>query len=157
MKTHWKKGFFSSTFELFAHTQQIGELNSGFLTDTAKLNGLEFEFRKKSLFESETIITDLTENKKAGRISFNFWRRKATITINEETFDFKYNNFFGTKWSVSKDYKELFRYEQKHLSGYIDSEIENGLLSLSGLYASNHLSGRSGSGAGFFLLLILLI
>lgn len=49
MKTNWKKGFFSTRYDLFANNQQIGELEEGILSlgSFGKLNDCKLRFQKK--------------------------------------------------------------------------------------------------------------
>ncbi len=89
MKIKWKKGLFSSKYELFFQDQKVGELKEGIFSRTSigKLNKSKFKFQKMGFFSSETEITDLVLNKSIGKIKFNIWGNKAELKVKTKNSD----------------------------------------------------------------------
>ncbi len=135
LKFHWKKSLFSSKYELFSQNKKIGELN-GRMSRRALLLILPtktFKFQKRSFFSSEIEIIDLKLNKTIGSIKFNFWSNKAKLNIEDKRFEWKYENFWRTKWSISENGFSVIKFKKNALRGQIKSKIENELLLFCGL------------------------
>jgi hypothetical protein len=63
---------------------------------------------------------------------------KATIDINGQQFDLKYDNIWNTKWSISGLNETLISYNNTSCRGHIQSNTDNQLLILSGLFVANY-------------------
>jgi len=63
---------------------------------------------------------------------------KASININGQKFDLKYDNIWNTKWSISSLNETQIRYNSSTTTGQIESKTDNQLLILSGLYVANY-------------------
>ncbi len=135
LKFHWKKTLFSSKYELFSQNKKIGELNGrmygGVLV--GKINNKTFKFQKRSFFSSEIEIIDLNLNKAIGSISFNIWSNRAKLKIKGKRFEWKYENFWRTKWSISENGFSVIKFKKNAFRGQIKSKIENELLLFCGL------------------------
>jgi len=140
MKIKWKKGLFSSKYELFFQDQKVGELKEGIFSRTSigKLNKSKLKFQKMGFFSSETEITDLVLNKSIGKIKFNIWGNKAELKVEDKKFGWKYDNFWSTRWSISENGQPIINYKSSTLSGEIESTLNNDLLLLTGLFVYNH-------------------
>jgi len=136
----WEKGFFSNLYNIYSNGQQIGKLKDKTFTQTAngELNGEKYTFKTKGLFKQHTEIIDSLENKVIGEITYNNWMTKATISINGKTINWKYDNLWNTKWSISNSEGINIKYSGSSLSGQIDSNTDNSLILLSGLYVTNY-------------------
>jgi len=156
MNYKWKKGFFSSSYELFINESKTGELKQEMFSETVygKINESNYKFKKKGIFSSEIEITDLESKTLIGKIKFNSWITKAEIFLNEQKFEWKSDSFWGNKWSIRENDKKLIEYKTSGLSdGNIKSTIENDLLLISGLFSFNYYKRI----AAFTVIIIIII
>jgi hypothetical protein len=156
MNYKWKKGIFSSTYELFLNESKTGELKQEMFSETVygKINESNYKFKKKGIFSSEIEITDLNSKKQIGKIKFNSWINKAEIFLKEQKFEWKSDSFWGNKWSIRENDKKMIEYKTSGLSdGNIKSTIENDLLIISGLFTFNYYKRI----AAFMLIMIIII
>jgi hypothetical protein len=138
MKTslNWKKGFFKSTCEIFNFSMPAGILKPKFWSYSAdgELNGKKYFFKSKGFFRQKTEIIDISKDIRAGEISYNVWRHKASIDISGKVVDFKFTNFWNTKWELSDSGGILLSFSGKSSKGTIESDGQNEILVLAGLY-----------------------
>lgn len=66
------------------------------------------------------------------------WMTKATISIFDKTFIWKYENIWNTKWSVIDSEGISINYSGDSTSGKIESTLEDDLLLLTGLFVTNY-------------------
>jgi hypothetical protein len=139
-KLTWKKGVFSNSYRIFRDDVQIGKLQDKVLSQTipGDLEDSAFLFRTKGFFRQHTEIIDSRENKIIGEITYNTWKTKATISINQKTLNWQYNNVWNTKWSLSAEEGIIINYAGSSTKGTIDSRTEDPLLILSGLFVTNY-------------------
>jgi len=139
-KLRWKKGLFSNLYSIYSNGQQIGKLKDRSFSQTAngELNGKEYTFKTKGFFKQHTDIIDNLENKVIGVITYNNWMTKATISVANKTIHWKYDNLWNTKWSIFNSEGIKIQYTGSSTSGEIDSNIDDALLFLSGLYVTNY-------------------
>jgi hypothetical protein len=72
-------------------------------------------------------------------VKFNTWGNKAVITLGEKNkYKWKYDNFWGTKWAISKDTERLITYNSSTAGGEIESSSDSDALLLSGFFIHNH-------------------
>jgi hypothetical protein len=135
----WKKGLFSSTYKLYDDDAQVGELSQSTFgsSSTGNLGSTQLTFKKKGFFSSETEITDVTSHEPVGRVKFNTWGSKADITINQKTYQWKYENFWNSKWSIAENGQSLITYQSSNTRGQIESSTDSDVLLLSGLFVHN--------------------
>jgi hypothetical protein len=62
------------------------------------------------------------------------------LTLGDQGFTWKYDNFWGTKCSLSKDGQPVITYQSAAFSngGKIEATVEHDLLLLCGLFVLNH-------------------
>jgi len=139
-KLSWKKNFFSGLYTIYSNSQQIGELKDVPFTQTAtgELNGKKYIFKAIGFFKQRTDIIDVAENKVIGVITYNDWMTKASISVNNETINWKYDNWLSTKWSIFSSKGIKIQYSGSSTTGQIDSNVDDPLLLLSGLYVTNY-------------------
>lgn len=134
-KVNWKKNIFSSKYKLFSQDKKVGELNSekyGRIS-IGEINNKSFKFQKKSFFSSKIEIIDLSLNKVIGNIKFNKWSYKAKLNIKGKKFDWRYDNFWQTKWNISENDFSIIKFNKSTFKGEIKSKASNDLLLLCGL------------------------
>ena len=139
-KLNWGKKFFSNAYSIYSNGQQVGKLRDKTFSATSNgdLFGKEFTFKTKGFFKQETEIIDNLENKVIGNITYNSWMTKATITIHNKTSYWKYNNFWSTKWRISNSEGTEIQYAGNSSRGQIETNTDDPLLLLSGLYVTNY-------------------
>ena len=145
MNINWKKGFFSSKYELFSKNVKIGELTEKMFSNTSKgiLNNHKIKFEKKGLFSSQTDITDSELNKVIGGIKFNSWKSKAEINLNEKSYLLKSIGFWGNKWNLLENNEKIIDYKSSTLNGKIESKVNDQIILLIGLYTMNYYIRRT--------------
>jgi len=136
----WGKGFFSNTYNIFSNDQFIGELKDRTFSQTAdgELNGFKYIFKTKGFFNQTTEIFDAIDGKLLGAITYNGWMTKATMLISNKTINWKYDNLWCTKWSVFDSEGVMIKYSGSSSKGQIDSNSDDALLLLSGLFVTNY-------------------
>ena len=137
---NWKKGVFSECYKIFNNEAQVGNLSNKSFSQTAhgELNEEKYTFKTCGFWKQQTQIIDNNENKIVGEITYNNWMNKASININGQKFDLKYDNIWNTKWSISSLNETQIRYNSSTTTGQIESKTDNQLLILSGLYVDNY-------------------
>lgn len=140
IRLYWKKKFFSNIYNIFSNEQQVGKLrDKAFsVTSNGDLFGKEFTFKTKGIFKQHTEIIDNSENKVIGNISYNSWMTKATISINQKNTYWKYDNVWNTKWRIFNTEGIEIKYEGSYSRGQIETNTEDPLLILTGLYVTNY-------------------
>jgi hypothetical protein len=63
---------------------------------------------------------------------------KATIILNEQTLEWKYENLWSTKWSISNSEGIEINFSGYSTNGQIESNTDDALLLLSGLFVTNY-------------------
>lgn len=136
----WKKDYISNLYYIYSNNKQIGDLRNKIFSQTAtgKLNGKEYIFKTKGFFKQHTEITDGLENKVIGEITYNNWMTKATISVGDKTINWKYDNIWNTKWSISSSEGINIKYSGSSTKGQIDSNTDVELFLLSGLFVTNY-------------------
>ncbi len=136
----WKKGLFSNLYKIYANGEQIGYLKNNPFTQSGQgmLKKKEYVFKTKGLLHQKTKIIDFTTNKTIGEINYSNWMNKATIVINDKTINWKYDNTRNTKWSISNSEEIHSKYAGSSMKGKIESNTEDPIILLSGLFVSNY-------------------
>jgi hypothetical protein len=151
MKTslNWKKGFFKSTYEIFNYSMPAGMLKPKTWSYSAdsELNGKKYFFKSKGFFKQKTEIIDTAKNVIIGEISYNSWRHKASIEYSGKLINFKFINFWNTKWNLSDDKGIIISYSGNSSKGIIETDDQNDILVLTGLYIACHFWQRNRAAA----------
>lgn len=136
----WKKGLLSSLYQIYENGIRIGYLKDKTISQSSigLIDDKEYLFHTRGFLNQHTLIFDNYENKLIGEIRYNNWMNKATITINDKTVYWKYDNLFNTKWSLFDSEEVNIRYSGSSLSGHINSNTNNSLLLLCGLFVTNY-------------------
>jgi hypothetical protein len=136
----WEKGIFSTLYKIYSNGEQVGSLkNKSFsLSGIGVLDNKEYLFQTKGFFKQKTEIVDAAGNRTIGEINYNNWMTKATITINDKTINWKYDNIWNTKWRVFNSEGIDIKYSGLSTGGQIESNINDALLLLSGLFVTNY-------------------
>lgn len=137
---YWRKNLFSELYSIYSNEDLIGTLEEKLFSNSAmgSLNRKEYTFIKRGFLKQNIDIVDNLTNKVIGTIRFSGLMTKAYLTINDESYLWKYDNFSGTKWTVLNSEGIKINYTSSFTSGLIFSETNDDLLILSGLYVSNY-------------------
>lgn len=142
MKTilSWRKGFFTSNYEIFSAGQPIGLLKEKSFQQKAEgnLNGRIVTFKTSGFFKQETEITDTSLQKVIGKITFNSWKTKAEIELEGKKLVWQYDNAWNSKWSISDSTGTLARFITNSKGGDIEAVSFDEILILTGLYITNY-------------------
>ena len=142
MKTflNWKRGIFSNTYRIFSDNSQVGKLKEKAWTQSAdgELNGKKYSFKTKGLFKQETQIIDSESGSLIGKITYNSWKTKARIEYSGKVVNWKYNNAWNTKWSLFNSEGIHIHYHGSSIKGNMESDNQNDMLALAGLYITNY-------------------
>jgi len=155
MKTiYWKKGVFSSTYQLFTLGTPIGNLHSKTWSNdaTATINAKRYTFKTKGFLSQSTLIVDNDINRIVGRITYNSWRTKALIELENTTAELKSENILNSVWGMRGKNGESIKYSFSMTSGTITYSIADDTLVIAGLYAKNFFSQSS---IGIFIAIFL--
>ena len=139
-KLKWKKGIFSNTYNIYFQDQIIGKLKNNSLSQITRgeLNGKKYNFITKGFLNKQTEIHDTVNNKVIGTITYNGWMTKATLSILDNKINWKYDNIWNTKWSIFDSDGIEIKYSGSSLKGQINSNTDDDLLLLSGLFVINY-------------------
>lgn len=145
----WKAKFFSNKYEIIQYDNVVGSLSgSGWKRiSIGELRGKSAKFEIKGFFKQEFLISDPINNFTLGKIVFNTWRSKAAITLQDKVYNFQFENFFHSKWSITNENGNLIKYDAQMKQGVILSYTDNELLILTGLYIRDYLKQSAASAA----------
>jgi hypothetical protein len=136
----WSKGIFSNLYQIYSNGELVGNLKNKSFTQSSKgiLNGKEYIFKTNGFFKQSTDIINFSDNKVIGRIEYSNWMTKAVISINNNTFYWKYDNIWNTKWTIFNSNGTLMSFKGSSTSGQIESNLDDAPLLLSGLFVTNY-------------------
>jgi hypothetical protein len=139
-KLDWKKGIFKETFEIYSNGVLVGILKENIWKQIAygELNGKKVIFKTRGFFKQETQIIETNTNNSVGKITYNSWMTKATIEYTNRVANWKYDNAWNTKWSISNSEGVQIRYQGSSSKGTIEHQTQDDELILSGLFVTNY-------------------
>jgi len=147
MKTslHWKNELFTGTCKIYSEDTLVGYLNerSWSIYSEGELNGEKYLFKTKGFFNRETQIYKIENDILIGKITYNTWRRKAEIEYSGKVYSWSFINAFSTLWILQDDEGFMIRYNSSCSKGTIESDMQNNLLTLTGIFIRNYLSKTS--------------
>lgn len=137
---HWKKGSFSTTYQILSGEEKIGELASYTFKQTAEgvIRNKRYLFRTKGLFKQETQIIDGENDRVIANITYNSMMSKATIQFKDRTINWKYDNTWQTRWSLYDNLGSYMKFAGRQSKGTIEYEKEDDLLVLTGMFVTNY-------------------
>jgi hypothetical protein len=141
MKTilNWKKGIFSSTYEIYSQENPVGYLNekSWGQSSVGEMNGEKYRFKTKGFFNQQTIILNAEDDTTVGNITYNSWMTKAKIEYSGKVYSWSLDNMWSTKWSLHDSDGFLINYACSSSRGTIESDFQHNFLILAGLFIRN--------------------
>ena len=118
----------------------IGKLNDNTFSQSAngELNGKKYNFKTTGFMKQTTQIRDALNNMVVGEITFDNWMTKADITVLNKKAKWKYDNLWNSKWRISSLDGIEIKYAGSPAMGKIDSNTDDPILLLSGLFVTNY-------------------
>ncbi len=142
MKTilHWKKGPFNSTCTIYSAEGAIGHLRENNWKQTAEgeINKRKYHFRTRGYFNQVCEIFAPDTNYNIGKIEYNTLKNRAEITYLGQSFHWKYDNFWQTRWSISDDRDLSIIFQGGTGKGTIEGADLTEFLALTGLFVRNY-------------------
>ncbi|MEN8203546.1 MAG: hypothetical protein ABFS28_13195 [Bacteroidota bacterium] len=137
---HWKRGTFSSTYEIYEGESLIGKLKDSTFSQSSDgmIHQKGYRFKTKGVFKQETHIIDAESDQVIGTISYNSWMSKANIQLKDRLFQWKYDNSWQTRWSLYDDDGVQMKFSGGMSKGTIEYDHPDDLLVLTGLFVTNY-------------------
>ena len=138
-KLNWKKNILSAQYDITSDDKPIGSLfnNTFSQSGVGTLNGKKYTFKTVGFLNQYSLIYN-QQNEQIGSIEYNTWMTKAKLTFANNEFYWRYNNWMYSKWSISNSDGVLIKYFSSTKKGTIESNVEDEILLLSGLFITNY-------------------
>jgi len=139
-KLKWKKPTFKETYEIYSNGALVGTLKENIWKQIANgtLNGKKVIFKTKGFIKPRTLIIDPDTQATLGKITYNLLLTKARIESARSVANWKYDNIWGTKWSISNSEGVHIRFRGSSSKGTIEHLMQDDLLILTGLFVTNY-------------------
>ena len=139
-KLNWKRGAFSTTYQILSDERSIGQLENHTFRQTSegRINRNKYRFTTKGVFKQETLIRDGESNRIIGKITYNSLKSRASIELSDRTLSWKYDNAWQTRWRIYDEKQTLMTFAGRSTKGSIEFEQADDLLVLTGLYVTNY-------------------
>ena len=136
----WKRRAFSTTYEIHSTGQKIGWLRDEAFKQTSDGEIRQKSYRSKTegLFKQLTHIIDQETHEVIGSIEYSSWMTKATIKLHDRVLQWKYDNRWQTKWSISDEKGVLLNFAGGMNKGSIEGNDPQDLHVLTGLFVTNY-------------------
>ena len=137
---HWKKEFFSSSYSIYSADGKIGQLNENPWKQSAEgeCNNRKYLFRTRGFLKQVTEIVDPATNYSVGKIEYNAWKSRATITYLDQTFHWQYENLWQTRWSITDHRGLKVDFQGSLHKGSIEGQDITEFQILAGLFVTNY-------------------
>jgi len=141
----WKTKLFSNRFDIFQDDFLTGELKKeGWSRKvTGELNNRKIMFETKGFFKQETNIIDLIDSSVLGQVKFHNWKSRSAVTYRNIGYQWQFDNFFRSKWSLRNGDETLIKYHSHGFKGEITSYTNDEVLVLTGFFIRNFLKQKS--------------
>ena len=137
---NWKRGTFSSTYEIFDGDLLIGKLKDSSFRQTSEgmIHNKGYRFRTSGIFKQETQIVDGESDRVLGTITYNSWKSRADIQLSGGLFQWKYDNIWQTRWRLYNEKGVQMSFAGGMSKGTVDFDSPDDLLLLTGLFVTNY-------------------
>jgi len=137
----WRKGIFDSNYQLYNNGEIKGSLIfSSWKNNARGIASKNYYFTTEGILNPVTKIRDENHNQ-IGVITYNSWQLKATVTFNGlEHVSWNYTNSWLSQWSITNHRDKHIQYHSVTSAGTVNSDTDDELLLLSGLYIREFFS-----------------
>lgn len=141
----WKTKLFSKSFKILHNDAESGEIRKE--SWSRKVNGRLFNtsllFETKGFFRQQTNIINLKDNTSIGQIIFNKWKARSIVEYNGREFQWQFDNFFRTKWSLGNENGPMIKFHSHGFKGTITCYTKDEVLILATFFVRNYIKQRS--------------
>lgn len=140
-KFNWTQQKIKKIISIQAASSNIGKITflRNNLTTEGEINNNSFTIKSRGHLNLYSDIIDKETQSIAGTIKGSFWTSKSTIDLQGKQYLFKYNSIWCKAWKVFSSKEEtLIDYTKLKEGGEIESNTENNMLLLIGLYIANN-------------------
>jgi len=150
----WEKDTFSRSYTLFCERKLCGYLKRDSLSQSAngEIKGELYCFKTSGFIKKNTIVYDGLSYKSLAVITYDEWRSRAILSVDNRVLYFKFDSFFQNSWQLMGTTGEQIAYSTSSNKGYINSTTDDSLLLLSGLLVADYF--KKSQRDVFFLMLI---
>lgn len=142
MKTTYtlKGSVFSNSTKIFSNDIPVGNFNKSAFSNIcySEINGKKLIFKTKGIFKQYTEIIDSDTKEVIGRIKYNNLHFYANIELYSNSYDWKYEDFFNSKWSISNSNNLETVVDNFINKNSIECVNNNDILVCAGLFALNY-------------------
>lgn len=137
---YWGKRPFLNTVQICSAYYPIGKLFYKTFSQGAQgeLNGKSYSFNTSGFLKQRAEIIDNLSGKRIGRIIYSGRMNRASLFINGKNLNLNFCNWRNTKWQISDTKNVLINYEGTSTGGQIDSNTDNDLLVLTGIFIKSY-------------------
>jgi len=153
---NWNKNLYRNQIKIFQGFQKHSSLTGNLLNTKVIGSFKENKYIFKRNNSNDISIVDLRTDEEVVTIKINKLVNKSVINLKGKNYTFSYENFFKSSWTIKQDYKDLIKYKSNFNRGRINSETDDELLILTGMYLSNQF-WKTGVSIVVFSILINLI
>ncbi len=138
---NWKTDLFRRRYEVTSSNQLLGLLTHNCFSNNsmAIIDKERYKFKFVNYFRQEVAIINKSNETQIGRIKISCWGSRASITLNDKSYQWSFSNWWQKNWSISStDGLHTTAHTNKcDTAGGLISD--NLLLGFSGLFISNYL------------------
>jgi hypothetical protein len=144
-KLSWKTKLFRNWFEIYRDNILAGKLKKEGWSRKVRgeLNDRKIMFETKGFFIHKTQIINLEDNSEIGHVNHHKWKAKSTVEYNNKEYQWRFDNFFRSKWSVSNENGVLIKFHSQGFKGSIISYTKDEVLILTGFFIRNYFRQQS--------------
>lgn len=137
----WRKGIFDSNYQLYTNSEIKGSLIfSSWKNNARGIASKNYYFTTEGFLNPITKIRDENHHQ-IGVITYNSWKLKATVTFNDlDHASWGYTNSWLSQWTISNHRDKHIHYHSSTGAGTAQSNNDDELLLLSGLYIREFFS-----------------
>ena len=141
----WRKKIYSSSYSFFSNGIPVGFLNENIWgqKSTGVIDGKYYSITTKGLFTQNVNVVDAATGKLEASIMFNLWKTKAQIIMGDGVYSWQYSNAWNTKWKMVGWNGAHLWFQGSSQRGVAESNSDNSLLLLLGIYTYNAFRTRS--------------
>ena len=142
MSVTWKTTGWSQQYRIFRDKIIVGILNKETWKNVAlgEYNGAMIRFTSQGFWKTETMITDIEGAKPLGTIAYNEWKSTATVSFQDESYEWKYESWKRNEWTIYHG-SNFAKYKMTNIwkgEGAIEIEGMPPELVIVGLYIEDH-------------------
>ena len=136
----WRKPFLKFTYNFYLGGRLMGKMSENNFKRTARAewNNSGFQFKTYGFFNQKTIVTTSGSNQELATITYNTLKITSTISTKEKTYIWKNLNWNHSKWQITNEQGVLATYYGSSFNGNVDSDTEDPLLIVSGLFIASY-------------------